>query len=364
MRRKSLGLSARLSEDGESLDKAVAQGAKIIIGLLLAGRALALPPVSSSLPLHILRVVLALALSAWGILCLFEVFRPSPSRLSAWISGDARSVLLLAWSSATSTVDVLAGAGPAIFVAGVAYAAVIGWDRMRRFTALTVGGFALVALGCAAPLAFRTGPLRVEELLAAALAAGAAIAVARTTKSFVAPGRERLRSLERENKQLWDLSFRDTLTGLYNRRFAQETGRTLIARARRYHEQLHVFMLDIDHFKKVNDQLSHAVGDEVLKGIAQAIQSCLRTSDSVSRYGGEEFLAFVVQAEAEVAQFIANRIRDAVAAKRFEGVPWKITISIGVASAQDDDDLETLVDRADKYLYTSKRSGRNRVSGF
>jgi diguanylate cyclase (GGDEF)-like protein len=123
-------------------------------------------------------------------------------------------------------------------------------------------------------------------------------------------------------------------------------------------------MIDIDHFKRVNDMVSHAVGDEVLKGVGQAIQSCLRTSDSVSRYGGEEFLAFVVQAEAEVAQFIANRIREAVASRVFDEVPWRVTISIGVASVEADDDLESLVDRADKYLYSSKRGGRNRVSGF
>ena len=123
-------------------------------------------------------------------------------------------------------------------------------------------------------------------------------------------------------------------------------------------------MLDIDHFKRVNDQLSHAIGDEVLKGVAQAIQGCLRTSDSVARYGGEEFLAFVVQAEAEVAQFIANRIREAVATRKFENVPWQVTISIGVAGAAGGDDLDGLIDRADEYLYASKRGGRNRVSGF
>ncbi len=259
---------------------------------------------------------------------------------------------------------MLSGVGPAAFVVGVFYASAIGWDRMRRFVVLAVSGLVLVVLAALAAPLIASAPFRPADIIVPAASTAAAIAVARTVRSFVNPGRERLRSLERENRQLWDLSFRDTLTGLYNRRFAQETGRVLISRARRYHENLHVFMLDIDHFKRVNDELSHAIGDEVLKGVSQAVQSCLRTSDSIARYGGEEFLAFVVQAEAEVAQFIANRIREAVASKKFESVPWTITISIGVASATADDDLESLIDRADKYLYASKRGGRNRVSGF
>jgi diguanylate cyclase (GGDEF)-like protein len=371
----------RSPEAAERARASAAPAVSIVVGLALAGRAIAFPssvPESLELPLLAVRVALSLCLPAWGLLyreaSRREISRretspaasssPGLPRPRAWISGDARSVTLLAWSMALSIADVLAGSGPAVFVFGAAFAAAIGWDRMRRFVALAVSGSVLIALASAASSVLGTGPFRPGDLLVAAAAAAAAVAVARTVKSYVAPGRERLLSLERENKQLWDLSFRDSLTGLYNRRFAQETGRILVSRARRYHEQLHVFMLDIDHFKRVNDLVSHAVGDEVLKGVAQAIQSCLRTSDSVARYGGEEFLAFVVQAEAEVAQFIANRIRETVASRKFESVPWQVTVSIGVASAAGDADLDKLVDRADEYLYASKRGGRNRVSGF
>jgi diguanylate cyclase (GGDEF)-like protein len=376
----------RSPEAAERARASAAPAVSIVVGLALAGRAIAFPssvPASLELPLLVVRVALSLCLPAWGLLYR-DISRREASRREAsrretmpaatsspglprpraWISGDARSVTLLAWSTALSIADVLAGSGPAVFVFGAAFAAAIGWDRMRRFVALAVSGSVLIALASAASSVLGTGLFRPGDLFVAAAAAAAAVAVARTVKSYVAPGRERLLSLERENKQLWDLSFRDSLTGLYNRRFAQETGRILVSRARRYHEQLHVFMLDIDHFKRVNDLVSHAVGDEVLKGVAQAIQSCLRTSDSVARYGGEEFLAFVVQAEAEVAQFIANRIRETVASRKFESVPWQVTVSIGVASAAGDADLDKLVDRADEYLYASKRGGRNRVSGF
>jgi len=365
VRSEKRGLKTLPSEERERPAIGYAPIVAIFAGLFLAARAIAFP---SSVPyavvLLVVRVALAIAPMLWAFLFLNKVSLAASSRLYAWVTGEGRSGILLGWSVAVSAADMLAGAGPIVFVASAAYAAAIGWDRMGRFVALASVGFAVLALAALIPPLVGTAPLRVEDILTVAAAAAASIAVARTVKSFVAPGRERLRSLERENKQLWDLSFRDTLTGLYNRRFAQETGRTLISRARRYHEQLHVFMLDIDHFKKVNDQVSHAVGDEVLKGVALAIQTCLRTSDSVARYGGEEFLAFVVQAEPEVAQFIANRIREAVASKSYAEVGWQVTISIGVASVKDGDDLETLIDRADQYLYSSKRGGRNRVSGF
>jgi len=359
---------ARSPERDEDIRASPAPGlVSIVIGLALAGRSIAFPAsVSASYSATLLsaRVALSLCLSVWGCLYLVVRSRKGSSRLRAWITGDARSVSLLAWSAALSSANVLAGAGPAVFVAGAAYAAAIGWDRIGRLAALAIAGFALVALAAIVSPLVGPEPFRPADLLVAAAATATAIAVARTVRSFVAPGRERLRSLEKENKQLWDLSFRDSLTGLYNRRFAQETGRILLSRSRRYHEQLHVFMLDIDHFKRVNDQISHAVGDLVLKGVAQAIQGCLRASDSVARYGGEEFLAYVVQAEAEVAQFIADRIREVVASRKFGSVPWPVTVSIGVASAGADDDLEELIDRADRYLYASKRGGRNRVSGF
>lgn len=364
VRSKSRRRDDQSSEESEDSRRPIAPIAAIFAGLALAGRAVAFPetvaaPFAS--PLLVARIVLPLCLSAWG--CLF-FFQATHSRLVAWVAGDARSSLLILWATALSMVNALSGVDQAAFVVGVVYASVIAWDRLARLVILAASGFVLIALSSVAAPIVTSVPFRPGDLLVAAASAGAAIAVARTVRSYVAPGRERLRSLERENKQLWDLSFKDTLTGLYNRRFAQETGRALISRSRRYHEDLHIFMLDIDHFKRVNDELSHAIGDEVLKGVAQTVQSCLRTSDSVARYGGEEFLAFVVQAEAEVAQFIANRIREAIATKKFESVPWPITISIGVASATGDDDLDELIDRADKYLYASKRGGRNRVSGF
>ena len=328
-------------------------------GLLLSFRAFVSHPVSHADALLVTRIALSLCLTVWGYIGFGKA-----SRWALWASVDSRVIFVLAWSSLVSAADVLAGGSPAIFVVGVIYASVVGWSRTGLLVGLSLIGLAAIALAAFFSNSIGNGHFSTEDALVVLGAAGAAMANTRTIRRFIAPSRERLLSLEKENKELWNLSFKDQLTDIYNRRFAQENGKNLITRARRYHEQLHGFMIDIDHFKKVNDLLSHAVGDEVLCGVAQEIQSCLRSSDYLARYGGEEFLVFVTQSGTEGAQFLANRIRDAVASKVFDSVPWKITISIGVTSIAADDTFETFVDRADKYLYLAKRAGRNRVAGY
>ncbi|MEI6875333.1 MAG: GGDEF domain-containing protein [Spirochaetota bacterium] len=181
--------------------------------------------------------------------------------------------------------------------------------------------------------------------------------------------RERLKGdlslslLEARVLELREMSFRDALTGLYNRRYATEAGHGFVAQSRRYGYDFHALMVDIDHFKRINDELGHPRGDEVLKEIASILRSAIRETDIAARIGGEEFLVLLPKANAESAQNIANRIRDLVGSTVFEGVPWTVTVSLGVTGIRESDELETLVERADSFLYQSKRSGRNRVSG-
>jgi diguanylate cyclase (GGDEF)-like protein len=169
--------------------------------------------------------------------------------------------------------------------------------------------------------------------------------------------------LEARVNELREMSFRDPLTGLYNRRYATEAGRGFVAHSKRYGGDLHALMVDIDHFKRINDELGHARGDVVLKGIAGLVRMAIRETDIAARIGGEEFLMLLPKAGAEHAQNIANRVRDLVGTTAFEGVPWTVTVSLGVTGLRDGDDFDGLVDRADSFLYYSKRSGRNRVSG-
>ncbi len=274
-------------------------------------------------------------------------------------AGSSFAAYFMAWAASIGVFEAGMGLSLATFPLAAGAVGIMYWNRARTLVPALV--LPAAGLGVALYLHGYLTPERVETLI---LGTATALAFARLVRHETRPSEDRLKTLEAENEQLWKLSFRDALTGLYNRRFANETGITLFTRAARYREQLHVIMIDIDHFKKVNDALSHAVGDEVLKGVAEVILSSIRSSDTASRYGGEEFLVYIIRADPELVQFIANRIRDGVAARRFEQVPWKITVSAGIAGIQENDTLESLIDRSDKFLYQSKRTGRNRVSGF
>lgn len=283
----------------------------------------------------------------------------------AWIQFSGRSKTVLAFISfiltmAICTVDLLTSFIPFLILPGLLAISVMLWNHPRILGSLSVLAVLLLLAG---QLLLQKA-LTVEFISILGFGLLLSFFGSELVRRNLAPTEARLKSLEAENQELWNLSYRDSLTGLFNRRYMQQTTSHIFARAVRYREQLHVLMLDIDHFKKVNDKLGHAVGDEVLKAVSATIQSCIRSSDVAARYGGEEFIIFIVQANSELTQFIANRIRDGVAALNIPGVPWPVTISIGVAGLQDGDSQESLIERADKFLYTSKHQGRNRVSGF
>ncbi|HOX18982.1 MAG TPA: GGDEF domain-containing protein, partial [Spirochaetales bacterium] len=149
---------------------------------------------------------------------------------------------------------------------------------------------------------------------------------------------------------------------LYNRLYVIEAGQNVVLYHRRYGLELHLALLDIDHFKKVNDTLGHPVGDSVLREFSTIIQGCVRTSDTAARYGGEEFLILLPRTNADDALMVAERIRATVEGHDFRGVPWRLTASLGVATLASTDTMESLVARSDELLYRSKNAGRNRVS--
>ena len=162
----------------------------------------------------------------------------------------------------------------------------------------------------------------------------------------------------------------DVLTGWHNRRYLMTRLREELARARRDDATLSCLMLDVDHFKQVNDRFGHLVGDQVLREIAQRVEVQVRASDVTARYGGEEFALLLPQTPAAQAAVLAERIRAAVAAEHFHaaGQALAVTVSIGVADlrpAQVPGDFkalgESLIARADAALYAAKASGRNRV---
>jgi diguanylate cyclase (GGDEF)-like protein len=164
---------------------------------------------------------------------------------------------------------------------------------------------------------------------------------------------------------------RDALTGLLNRGTILERLSSQLALARRTQQALSVILLDIDHFKMVNDTYGHAAGDDVLREIARRLLSDARDGDHVGRYGGEEFLVVLYPCNQAEAVRAAERFRQGVAATLMiiEAAPapgLSITISLGAASAEDCPQIDAaeLIQRADRALYTSKAIGRNSVTAF
>jgi len=149
----------------------------------------------------------------------------------------------------------------------------------------------------------------------------------------------------------------DPLTGLSNRRALDETLDSMLAMLARYRTQFALVMIDIDHFKKVNDELGHLQGDDVLKDVARIIDACARETDLAIRYGGEEFVVILPHTDLGGACVFAERLRRSVETSKAASV----TVSCGAAAAMDGDNARTLVARADSALYSAKASGRNRA---
>lgn len=158
----------------------------------------------------------------------------------------------------------------------------------------------------------------------------------------------------------------DALTGLMNRRAFTEASERELARAERYALPLSVCVLDVDHFKRVNDTHGHAAGDAVLVGLARILKTMARRSDLTGRWGGEEFVLLFPQTGDAGARIAAERVRRAVAEASFPSPAGDltVTVSIGIAGARPPFTLEAAVANADKALYTAKSRGRNRVEIF
>ncbi len=168
------------------------------------------------------------------------------------------------------------------------------------------------------------------------------------------------------NIKLREMAFRDGLTGLYNYRFFQELMDRELSLCLRHHLGLSLMLFDIDHFKDVNDTYGHPVGDQVLRNLAQLVQSSVRVSDIVARYGGEEFAVILPSTDLTGSKVFATRLRRLVEEMEtvVNGTSIRITISIGLTSydlTQKSLDKTTMIKTADSALYKAKHNGRNRV---
>ncbi len=160
----------------------------------------------------------------------------------------------------------------------------------------------------------------------------------------------------------------DSLTGLPNRRYFFSRAQTEFIRSNRYERPLSLVMIDVDHFKDVNDKHGHLVGDAALRHIAEIMKSCVRESDMVARYGGEEFVIILPETDPAGSRFIAERVRTEIEASRMKidnKSELRMTVSLGIACMSKDNqfsDIDKLLQKADDAMYRSKQSGRNCIT--
>jgi diguanylate cyclase (GGDEF)-like protein len=201
---------------------------------------------------------------------------------------------------------------------------------------------------------------------------GLLVCVATQAKAFLANDIQALESVAdilataTQNSRYVDrvrqLAYRDGLTGVFNRRYFDSRLVDEVTRAARYGGGVSVLMIDLDHFKKINDDFGHMLGDDVLRAVSAVFVRQLRKVDVVCRYGGEEFAVVLPATQGASAAAVAEKLRRAVANTEFAGVPYPVTVSIGVAEfpahgiTRDD-----IIRAADAALYDAKASGRNQV---
>jgi diguanylate cyclase (GGDEF)-like protein len=187
------------------------------------------------------------------------------------------------------------------------------------------------------------------------------------TKTLQDELRSKNLELERMLMRVEVMAQTDPLTELFNRRRCASIIEDEFARTKRYESPLSSIMIDIDFFKKVNDEFGHRTGDHVLERLAQIIKDNIREVDTAARWGGEEFVVIMPETGKEGALYPARRILEGTASTEFPGLPaGRITISLGIATAPNPqiDSGERLIDASDQAMYKAKNNGRNRIELF
>ncbi len=225
-------------------------------------------------------------------------------------------------------------------------------DRMGRAHGLTM-------------LARQSGSAEVVQLSRALRALLRRIGHAEErTKEAETRATENAMQLQEDMVRLRELADTDFMTGLMNRRSFLAVADDTYAFCRRYKRSMAMLMVDIDHFKKINDTHGHAAGDDAIKRVAEIIGQSIRTTDKAARFGGEEFVVLLREIDQETAVLLADRIRTSIGAAvvQYGEVQIPVTVSIGVALfAEKDRDAQDIIERADQGLYVAKKTGRNRT---
>jgi diguanylate cyclase len=246
---------------------------------------------------------------------------------------------------------------------------VFGMFALRPTHARGLTGLAFVLLSAVMLWKSRVDPLRYPPLVEAVHFAFAVIVLVGVSVLSLRMGalRSRLKAQKDELAealvQIRLLATQDELTGLFNRRHMSVLIGDAQARARRSGDPMCLVLMDLDHFKRINDSHGHSAGDAVLKGFAEAGRAALRNTDVLARWGGEEFLLMLEGATPEQAAVVVERIRAQLAARGFDAVApgLAVTFSAGLALLVPGQTLEQAVERADQAMYRAKTGGRNRT---
>lgn len=167
--------------------------------------------------------------------------------------------------------------------------------------------------------------------------------------------------LEKANQRIKELSRKDPLTGLYNRRAFMEYFNKQLAQSLRHQHSLTLIITDIDDFKEINDTYGHSSGDDVLEELGQLLKQETRQEDMAARVGGEEFAILLVKTDSDNASNYAERVRQKLKDMELEAILEPVTLSYGIAETRADDDHDSLYQRADKALYRAKEAGKDRI---
>lgn len=299
-----------------------------------------------------------------------EKFLPTPADAVAGVLAVAVTTLLLLSNDGTlGALEVR----PVWLFPFALYAAVRFGPRATKLIVLTFAGIILYVTSAGlqpfGPMPITDTILQAQQVIL--IMSGMAISLAGLLAQLRSNARllerrvqERTLDLRRANERLRRIATIDSLTGVLNRRALFEVLASEIDRHRRHNHPLAVILFDLDHFKDVNDRFGHAVGDSVLRHIAQLAAGLIRANDSLGRYGGEEFVLIAPETDLEQALHLSERMRDAfrISESVDPRYPIAITASFGVAILQAADlKPEELLSRADRALYAAKAAGRNRV---
>ena len=284
-----------------------------------------------------------------GLNWIVTASRPASVALAAAISS---AKLILAIGAATALIALSLAVLVSRRIAGPIIAITREADRIGRAHGPTM-------------LARQSGSAEVVQLSRALRSLLRRIGLAEErTKEAELRATENAMQLQEDMLKLRQLADTDFMTGLMNRRSFLAVADDAVAFCRRYKRNMATLMIDIDHFKKINDTHGHAAGDDAIKRVAEIVSQSIRTTDKAARFGGEEFVVLLREIDQDTAVLLADRIRTSIesATVRHGDIVIPITVSVGLALFDESDrDVQDVIERADQGLYVAKKTGRNRT---